>query len=98
MHSDHEITDHPLNQVASNNPISNNETTQFNHNEIRIFESFDEMNLKDELLRGIYDYGLNTPTEIQKQAIVPCMQGTCLKIIILKIDLLSVVFMVLIIL
>lgn len=33
--------------------------------------SWDELNLKDELLRGIYAYGFEIPSEIQKKAILP---------------------------
>ena len=34
-------------------------------------QSFDDMNLKDELLRGIYAYGFENPSAIQRQAIIP---------------------------
>lgn len=37
-------------------------------------QSFDDMNLKDELLRGIYAYGFENPSAIQRQAIVPMTQ------------------------
>merc|ERR1712088_143987 len=33
------------------------------------------MNLKEELLRGIYAYGFEKPSAIQKRAIVPCIKG-----------------------
>ncbi|KAH3771734.1 hypothetical protein DPMN_173062 [Dreissena polymorpha] len=36
---------------------------------------FEDMNLKDELLRGIYAYGFETPSAIQQRAIIPCVQG-----------------------
>lgn len=38
-------------------------------------ESFDNMNLKDELLRGIYGYGFERPSTIQQKAIVPTITG-----------------------
>lgn len=38
-------------------------------------ESFDEMNLKQELLRGIYAYGFEKPSAIQQRAIIPCVKG-----------------------
>jgi len=38
-------------------------------------ESFDGMNLPEELLRGIYSYGFEKPSAIQQRAIVPTMQG-----------------------
>jgi len=39
--------------------------------EIEIFTEFDQMGLPDELLRGIYAWGLRRPTPVQQQAIVP---------------------------
>jgi translation initiation factor 4A len=38
-------------------------------------ESFDNMNLRDELLRGIYSYGFERPSAIQQKAIVPTISG-----------------------
>jgi len=38
-----------------------------------VYESFDDMNLKTELLRGIYAYGFEKPSAIQQRAIVPCV-------------------------
>ena len=40
-----------------------------------VTESFDDMNLKEELLRGIYAYGFEKPSAIQQRAIVPCVKG-----------------------
>lgn len=37
--------------------------------------SWDAMNLKEPLLRGIYAYGFEIPSDIQKQAIIPIIQG-----------------------
>jgi translation initiation factor 4A len=36
---------------------------------------FDEMNLKESILRGIYSYGFETPSAIQSRAILPLCQG-----------------------
>merc|ERR1711963_859130 len=33
------------------------------------------MNLREELLRGIYAYGFEKPSAIQQRAIVPCIKG-----------------------
>jgi translation initiation factor 4A len=41
----------------------------------RVCESFDEMNLKHELLRGIYAYGFEKPSAIQQRAILPAIEG-----------------------
>lgn len=37
--------------------------------------SFDEMCLKDELLRGIYAYGFEKPSVIQQRAVKPIVMG-----------------------
>lgn len=40
-----------------------------------VITSFDDMNLKEELLRGIYAYGFERPSAIQQRAIMPCLKG-----------------------
>ncbi|KAJ2000152.1 translation initiation factor eIF4A [Coemansia thaxteri] len=40
-----------------------------------VVESFDDMNLDDNLLRGIYAYGFERPSAIQQRAIVPVLKG-----------------------
>merc|ERR1712002_281639 len=41
----------------------------------QVCENFDDMSLKEELLRGIYAYGFEKPSAIQQRAIVPCIKG-----------------------
>jgi superfamily II DNA/RNA helicase len=43
--------------------------------EKKSIESWDDLNLKTDLLRGIYNYGFENPSNIQKQAILPIIQG-----------------------
>ena len=43
--------------------------------EINIYETFDEMGLDELLLRGIYAFGFEKPSSIQKRAIVPVTRG-----------------------
>jgi len=40
-----------------------------------VTENFDDMNLREELLRGVYAYGFEKPSAIQQRAIVPCVRG-----------------------
>ncbi|KAL1916145.1 uncharacterized protein VTP21DRAFT_6149 [Calcarisporiella thermophila] len=40
-----------------------------------IVDNFDDMKLKDELLRGIYAYGFERPSAIQQRAIMPVIKG-----------------------
>ncbi|XP_041482380.1 eukaryotic initiation factor 4A-I-like [Lytechinus variegatus] len=41
----------------------------------KMVDSFDNMGLKDSLLRGIYAYGFEKPSAIQQRAIMPCCEG-----------------------
>ena len=38
-------------------------------------DRFDDMSLKEEVLRGIYGYGFNKPSPIQQKAVLPVIQG-----------------------
>ncbi|XP_037089873.1 eukaryotic initiation factor 4A-I-like [Pollicipes pollicipes] len=39
-----------------------------------VVDNFDNMNLKEDLLRGIYGYGFEKPSAIQQRAIIPCIK------------------------
>ncbi|EPS45830.1 hypothetical protein H072_227 [Dactylellina haptotyla CBS 200.50] len=56
-------------------PLTNPEESQIESNYDEIVESFDQMDLKAELLRGIYAYGFERPSAIQQRAIVPVIKG-----------------------
>ena len=45
-----------------------------NCEEIRVFNNWDEYELKDDLLRGIYSYGFEKPSQIQKTGIFPILE------------------------
>lgn len=47
----------------------------FDSNWDEAIESFDEMDIPEELLRGIYSYGFEKPSAIQQRAIKPTMLG-----------------------
>lgn len=40
-----------------------------------VVDNFDDMSLREELLRGIYAYGFEKPSAIQARAILPCIKG-----------------------
>ncbi|XP_061349213.1 eukaryotic initiation factor 4A-3-like [Gastrolobium bilobum] len=42
---------------------------------VKAIGSFEEMGIKDNLLRGIYQYGFEKPSVIQQRAITPIIQG-----------------------
>lgn len=41
----------------------------------KVCESFDEMGLREDLLRGVYAYGFEKPSAIQSRGIVPILEG-----------------------
>ena len=41
---------------------------------IDLIKSFDDLNLKEELLRGLYAYGFNKPSAVQRRAIMPIIK------------------------
>lgn len=42
---------------------------------LQIYNTFDEMNLSENLVRGVYGYGFEKPSAIQSKGIVPIAQG-----------------------
>jgi hypothetical protein len=50
-------------------------TGQIESNYDETTDSFDAMNLKSELLRGVYAYGFERPSAIQQRAIMPVIKG-----------------------
>lgn len=42
---------------------------------IDIYPNFEEMNLKEDLIKGIHSYGYSKPSPIQQRAIVPIIEG-----------------------
>ncbi|KAH0559582.1 hypothetical protein GP486_003898, partial [Trichoglossum hirsutum] len=48
---------------------------QIESNYDETIDSFDSMNLKPELLRGVYAYGFERPSAIQQRAIMPVIKG-----------------------
>ncbi len=42
---------------------------------VKTVDTFDKMGLREDLLRGIYEYGFDKPSAIQKRAVVPIIKG-----------------------
>jgi translation initiation factor 4A len=55
--------------------MSKSSNTQSN-DDLKLYETFDEMNLNDTLIRGIYAYGFEQPSKIQQLSIVPMSHHT----------------------
>ena len=62
-------------RVESNGPPGMEVDGIIESNWNEIADSFDEMNLREDLLRGIYAYGFEKPSAIQQRAIIPCIRG-----------------------
>ncbi|KAG0300765.1 translation initiation factor eIF4A [Dissophora globulifera] len=60
--------------VSDNNNTPQLPDTNFESNWDEIVDSFDKMNLKPELLRGISAHGFERPTNIQQRVIVPALE------------------------
>jgi translation initiation factor 4A len=43
--------------------------------DVVVYQTFDEMGIPDEILRGVYAMGFERPSEIQKRGIVPIKEG-----------------------
>lgn len=41
---------------------------------IQIINSFDELGLNEQLLRGVYAYGFDKPSAVQQRAILPILK------------------------
>jgi translation initiation factor 4A len=54
----------------------NSETTETFQDQLKMYDSFDDMGLEDNLIRGIYAYGFEAPSKIQQIAIVPMSKHT----------------------
>lgn len=50
-------------------------TDDFIEDDVKIYETFEEMDLPDDVLRGVYAYGFEKPSPIQKRCIRPIMDG-----------------------
>lgn len=63
--------------VSADRPDQYDEGTKANieSNWEEVIEKFDDMNLRENLLRGIYAYGFEKPSAIQQRGIMPCVRG-----------------------
>ena len=61
-----------MNQTAQSSTVGD---TLITGGDVKVCKSFDEMALSDELLHGIYAYGFENPSKIQKIGILPLKEG-----------------------
>lgn len=62
-------------EASSNSAAAEKNEIEISSNWDEISETFDAMDLKENLLRGIYAYGFEKPSAIQKRAIKPMLLG-----------------------
>lgn len=62
-------------EISNTAPVMNVEETVEEVFEVKEYMSFDAMELPSELQRGIYSYGFEKPSEIQRKGIVPIAKG-----------------------
>lgn len=55
--------------------MSSESVTVTGAEEYPVFESFDDYDLNENLLRGIYSYGFEKPSAIQQRGIKPLLDG-----------------------
>ena len=51
------------------------EATEIAENYVEVVSNFGDLDLKEDLLRGIYAYGFEQPSAIQQRAIKPVISG-----------------------
>merc|ERR1711931_416302 len=73
-------SDHPDHNDSSNSNNDQNIVTSKDGISIQstwdtIVDNFDDMNLRENLLRGIFAYGFEKPSAIQQRAIIPAIKG-----------------------
>jgi translation initiation factor 4A len=61
--------------MSSPSNIDISGATVVESSDVKIYSSFDDMNLPADILRGIFSYGFEKPSRIQEKAIVPIVEG-----------------------
>jgi translation initiation factor 4A len=59
----------------ANAPIANGSEELVQSPDLKVYETFESMDLPEKLLRGIFGYGYERPSDIQTKAIVPIKEG-----------------------
>ena len=62
------------NTSKKNSEVNSGENVN-HHTTTNMIEKWDEMKLHEDLLRGIYAYGFDAPSEIQKKSIIPIIEN-----------------------
>lgn len=65
----------PANRTRRNGGVEDEKLVFETTEGVEAILSFDQMGIKDDLLRGIYAYGFEKPSAIQQRAVLPIIQG-----------------------
>ncbi|KAK9265461.1 hypothetical protein L1049_016002 [Liquidambar formosana] len=65
----------PANRTRRNGGIDDEKLVFETTEGVEPIMSFDQMGIRDDLLRGIYAYGFEKPSAIQQRAVLPIIQG-----------------------
>ena len=66
----------PANRGGCRNSAVDDEKLVFETTEgVELIMSFDQMGIKNDLLRGIYAYSFEKPSAVQQRAVLPIIQG-----------------------
>jgi superfamily II DNA/RNA helicase len=64
-----------VNNVSGDNSNEGAVASPFVEDAVKIYSSFDDMDIPENLLRGVYGYGFERPSAIQMKGIVPIREG-----------------------
>jgi len=62
-------------QPSTDGGVDNTVDSAIKSDWTEVTDNFDDMNLREDLLRGIFAYGFEKPSAIQQRAIMPAMKG-----------------------
>lgn len=60
---------------SAENELLTNDGSLMPTEDLKVYEKFDDMGLPEAIARGVYAYGFERPSDIQKRAIVPIKDG-----------------------
>ena len=70
-----EESKNPEKPEKSNKVQKDNDIIIESSENLEVVNSFDELNLREDLLRGVYAYGFDKPSAVQKRAILPILKN-----------------------
>lgn len=69
------MVDSKTTKKADKNLVEEEEVIIKTSEKLEVVNSFDELGLHEKLLRGVFAYGFDKPSAVQKRAILPILKG-----------------------